>query len=75
MSAPSHLYKQIHLPNEPNDSVAPEPFLHLFLKSVKRKRVVYKRLASSRSAVHIPVKSQRKWKKNIAPEIMNTGAD
>ncbi|XP_078381426.1 muscle, skeletal receptor tyrosine-protein kinase-like [Oculina patagonica] len=49
------LYKHSNLPDEPKDPVATEPFLNLFLKSLKGNKVVYKKLLSSKSAVPIKI--------------------
>ena len=44
VSAAKHIYKHMNLPNEPNDSATPKPFLDFFLKGVKRTTVFYRKL-------------------------------
>ena len=40
ISALNHLYKHTNRPNEPDDLATPEPFLELFLNSLKGNRAV-----------------------------------
>ena len=74
ISALKHLYNHTNRPNEPDDSATPEPFLELFLNSLKGNRVVYKKLASFKGTV--PINSQTKWNNTISLELDNdTDAD
>ena len=74
ISALKHLYKHTNRPNEPDDLATPEPFLELFLNSLKGKRAVYKKLAYFKGTV--PINSQTKWNNTISLELDNeTDAD